>query len=135
MWKFILFLSISVLLIGCSTVRESTATETTTKVDTIFVINPAWEDSVRAFWEDSLTVTGVFIDSLKKDTILIVQYKPAQTKFIVKKFQDTVYTTRIDTITVSNITTITKEPTFLEEWWWLILIVAVIILIFLIKIK
>ena len=122
--KYILIF-ILIGLIGCSTIKESTKTEIKTKIDTVYVINPAWEDSVKAFWEDSVA-TGVFLDSLQKDTVLIVQYKPAQTKFIVKKFQDTVYTTRIDTVTINTTTTLTKEPTFLEQWWWLLLIIALV---------
>lgn len=130
-----LALLIPLFLVSCSSVRESSNTTTETRIDTVYTINDAWEDSVAAYWEDQFTVTGTFLDSLTQDTVLVVKYIPGKEIFKVKKYVDTVFTTITDTIKVTNTTTIVKEPTFLEQWWWLLLIGAVIILIIILKLR
>ena len=126
---------IPLLMISCSSIRESSNTIIETKIDTIFVVNPEWEDSVAAYWENEFTVSGTFIDSLTHDTLLVVKYLPGKEIFKVKKYIDTVYTTRVDTVRVTNTTTIIKEPTFLEQWWWLLLIGGIIVFVIIIKLR
>jgi hypothetical protein len=126
---------IAVLLYSCTTIKETTKTGIEIRTDTIYVINEEWEDSVKAFWEDSTTVTGIFLDSLNsRDTVLVVKYKPAETKFIVKKYLDTVLVIETDTVRITT-TTLVEEPTMLEQWWWLILLVLVAVIAIIILIR
>lgn len=128
MKKIILYSLLVLALISCTTIKEITKTEYITKVDTVKVLVPQWADSTHGFWEDTTTVTGVFIDSIKKDTILVVKYRKADTVFTAKIYPDTLYITKVDTVQI-NTTTLTEEPTFLEQWWWLFLIIGVIVLV------
>lgn len=130
--KFLLGFLIIIVIAGCTTIKEISKTEIQIEYDTIYVVNPAWEDSVKGFWEDSLTVVGVFLDSLSSDTTVVVKYIPGKTTFKVKYYPDTITVIEKDTVRITT-TTLTEEPTFLEQYWWIFLIVAAVILIVVLK--
>lgn len=134
MFKYFLSVYILLILVSCTTIREVTKVETRIVHDTVKVLVPGWADSTHGFWEDTSVVTGVFIDSVKHDTILVVKYRKADTVFTAKFYPDTVekVITRVDTM---RIVTQTQEPTFFENYWWIFLIAATITVIIIAVLK
>lgn len=80
------------LLTGCGTTRVA---ERVT-VDTIKVVSPVVEDSLRAILvSDTVIVTNRVVE---RDTVIDVRYYPKQEKFYIKVKPDTVTIFKVDTV-------------------------------------
>lgn len=139
MKKFIVCLSLLIIMCGCGTTKIIKETKIEKRIDTIYVELPELIDTV---YKEDVAITDGDIGEIftagilndEKDTVVVVQFIPGDTTFIVDVFPDTFIVEKVRWDTVQIITNI-EEPTILEQWWWLFLVVigAVILIIILIR--
>lgn len=132
----LLLLSLLIIISSCSSTRYVDKTETVIKHDTIKVPVPIISDTLEAKIDPLNDV--IHAERINnRDTIIKVQYYPKEKKIFIRVKPDTIIVTKTDTTIVNHTTTITKEPSWLQEngKWILLILTALIISFIIIKWK